>query len=169
MAVWIHMQSLMTFLVWLLHQFIQHLTLTHSSLQVPQGRENKAIFALFSSVFWMVSLTGCNSIHTPASWEQHTAHERLLLVSRQANELLLKDSGGGGEKEQNCICDKARVSWCTDCCKLRTPIQRLWFCKEKSMWGVNTCGRIQGTNTSLAHTRKMCCLLKNRVHCRSAQ
>lgn len=56
----------------------------------------------------MVSLSGCNPIHGPASREQDTAHERLLLVSRQGNEPLLKGSDGGGEKEQNCVCDKAR-------------------------------------------------------------
>lgn len=70
--------------------------------------------------------------------ESEIQHEQLLLVPPQRTE--------GEERPQ---------SWAENTNTQTVPLQ-----EEKSTWRVNPCGRIQGTNTSLAHTRKMCCLLR---------
>lgn len=75
----------------------------------------------------MASLMGCNSIHSPASWEQDRAHQQSLLLSRRANELLQR----GEKREQNCICDKAKASWRTSCRELRAQRGRLQRAREE--------------------------------------
>lgn len=101
-------------------------------------RENKAIFAL-PALFSRLPLPGCDSTPSPSSWEQDPAWAAPAGTSAQP---------WRGRKGPRA------ASW------QHQHTQAVALQEEKSTWRVNPCGRIQGTNTSLAHTRKMCCLLR---------